>query len=217
MCGYMMKECSKCQNTFNLDEFHKSRKGKYGRVSVCKACRKLESQSRKKQKAKYDKTYRHNNKERIQKYQKYWKQKNKDKVLEYQRKYRDKYKDKVNAKAAKYMSKRLEGNITVKLAHNIRKRLYKAVKYNRRYSSITMLGCSIEHLKKYLEDKFYKHPDTGEMMTWKNYGKWHIDHIKPLISFNLTDENQLRQACHYTNLQPLWAKENISKGGNYDN
>ena len=58
----------------------------------------------------------------------------------------------------------------------------------------------------YLTTKFK--PD----MTWENYGQWHIDHIRPLSSFNLSDFSQLSTACHYTNLQPLWANENIRKG-----
>jgi hypothetical protein len=49
-------------------------------------------------------------------------------------------------------------------------------------------------------------------MSWGNYGQWHIDHIIPLSSFNLLEEQQFKIACHYTNLQPLWAKENLSKG-----
>lgn len=49
-------------------------------------------------------------------------------------------------------------------------------------------------------------------MSWTNYGDWHIDHIKPLASFDLTDRVQLLVACHFTNLQPLWAEENLKKG-----
>jgi len=49
-------------------------------------------------------------------------------------------------------------------------------------------------------------------MSWDNYGEWHIDHIKPLILFDLTKRSQMLKAVHYTNLQPLWANENISKG-----
>ena len=75
-------------------------------------------------------------------------------------------------------------------------------------SAVKDLGCSIDELKTYLESKF----QLG--MTWDNWSKdgWHIDHIKPLSSFDLTDKKQLLEACHYTNLQPLWATDNLSKG-----
>lgn len=55
-------------------------------------------------------------------------------------------------------------------------------------------------------------------MTWNNYSVngWHIDHIKPLNLFDLTDPNQLKEACHYTNLQPMWAKHNRSKSDFYE-
>jgi len=45
---------------------------------------------------------------------------------------------------------------------------------------------------------------------WSHSG-WHIDHIVPLAHFNLSDKEQLMKACHYTNLQPLWAEENFRK------
>jgi hypothetical protein len=74
-------------------------------------------------------------------------------------------------------------------------------------SAIKDLGCSPEELKSYLESKF----QPG--MTWDNYGRttWHIDHIKPLVGFDLTDRKQLLEACHYTNLQPIWAKDHSLK------
>ena len=76
-------------------------------------------------------------------------------------------------------------------------------------SATDNLGCSIEELKTYLESKF----KPG--MTWNNYGKygWHIDHIRPLSSFNLKNLEDFNTACHYTNLQPLWCHENYKKGG----
>jgi hypothetical protein len=52
-------------------------------------------------------------------------------------------------------------------------------------------------------------------MTWANHGEWHIDHIRPLASFDLRKEDHLVLAFHYTNLQPLWAQENLRKGARY--
>jgi len=49
-------------------------------------------------------------------------------------------------------------------------------------------------------------------MTWDNYGKWHVDHIFPVSKADLTNEEELKKVCNYGNLQPLWAKENMSKG-----
>jgi len=48
-------------------------------------------------------------------------------------------------------------------------------------------------------------------MSWDNHGEWHIDHKQPLASFDLTDPDQFRAAAHYSNMQPLWASENLSK------
>lgn len=71
----------------------------------------------------------------------------------------------------------------------------------------------LEQLKQHLESKFR----TG--MTWDNWtiDGWHIDHIKPLASFDLTDRKQLFEACNYTNLQPLWAIDNILKSDSVSN
>ncbi len=71
------------------------------------------------------------------------------------------------------------------------------------------LGCTIDELRVHLEALF------RPGMTWENWGDWHIDHVRPLASFNLTDRAQFLQACRYTNLQPLWAAENLKKGASY--
>lgn len=77
-------------------------------------------------------------------------------------------------------------------------------------SAVRDLGCSIAELRAHLEARF----KSG--MTWTNWGRlpgsWQIDHIRPLASFDLTDRDQLLEACHYTNLQPLWWQENLKKG-----
>lgn len=107
-----------------------------------------------------------------------------------------------------------QGNINYKIATNMRIRLLKALKNNQKIgSAIKDLGCSIGELKLYLEKQFYNNQDTAEPMSWDNYGMfgWHIDHIIPLSSFDLINREQFLKACHYTNLQPLWAKDNLSK------
>lgn len=89
---------------------------------------------------------------------------------------------------------------------NIRGRLQKCLKkkfWLKRSKFAEYIGCSQNELKVHLESKF------TEGMTWKNYGKWHIDHIKPMDS--ATCEEDLYKLCHYTNLQPLWAIDNIKK------
>lgn len=107
-----------------------------------------------------------------------------------------------------YEQKRIKDDLSFKLSKRIRSRVSKVVSKNIRLgSAIKDLGCSLEELKAYLESKFL----PG--MSWSNYGHkgWHIDHIKPLCSFDLTNPEQFKKACHYTNLQPLWWYENLSK------
>jgi hypothetical protein len=73
-------------------------------------------------------------------------------------------------------------------------------------STQILVGCTIEELWIHLEKQF----KPG--MTKENHGKWHVDHIKPCSSFDLTKASEQRECFHYTNLQPLWASENLSKG-----
>jgi len=75
--------------------------------------------------------------------------------------------------------------------------------------TINYVGLTKLEFKKYLEDKFL----PG--MTWDNYGKWHIDHIKPISKFNLTKEGELEKCFHYSNLQPLWAIDNLKKNNKF--
>ena len=65
--------------------------------------------------------------------------------------------------------------------------------------------CSTDELNKHLESLFQ------QGMSWDNYGEWHIDHIRPCASFDLTDFEQQKQCFHYSNLQPLWAADNFAK------
>lgn len=75
-------------------------------------------------------------------------------------------------------------------------------------SAVKDLGCTIEEFKSYIESLW----EPG--MTWENYGRmgWHLDHDKPLSSFNLTKKEEFLIACHFTNIKPMWALDNIKKG-----
>ncbi len=82
---------------------------------------------------------------------------------------------------------------------------------------INIVGCNLLELKEHLQKMFYDR-GNGEIMTWNNnsfYG-WHIDHIKPVFMFDLTDEEHRKECFHYTNMQPLWAEDNFEKGRKYE-
>ena len=111
-----------------------------------------------------------------------------------------------------HLRKKYIENSQYKLAKLLRNRIKIAIKNgSKKGSAIRDLGCSITDLKKWIESKF----KAG--MTWNNWTHkgWHLDHIRPLKSFDLTDLEQFKVAVHYTNLQPLWAKENQAKGAKY--
>jgi hypothetical protein len=72
-------------------------------------------------------------------------------------------------------------------------------------SKMRYLGCTPKELRKYLEHMFKKG------MSWDNIGEWHVDHVYPVSSFDLSTEAERHKAFHYTNLQPLWAKANVKK------
>lgn len=94
-----------------------------------------------------------------------------------------------------------------RLAKNLRSRLNQAVRGGfKAGSAVRDLGCSIDEFRAHIEAQFL----PG--MSWDNWGKWHIDHVLPLAWFDLTDRVQFLTAAHYTNMQPLWAVNNLSKG-----
>ena len=167
------------------------------------------------------KEYRKNNREKIKLYEKEWYQKNKKHKRAYDIKYKaervEHYKkvnrewrrnnrEKVNA----YLRNKRKNDINFIVFDRIRLRTLKVLKgVNKSKSTIKLLGCSPEELWKHLESKF----QPG--MTRENHGKWHIDHIRPCSSFDLTDATQQSKCFHYTNLQPLWAVDNLKKGAKY--
>jgi hypothetical protein len=102
---------------------------------------------------------------------------------------------------------RYSSDVAFKIKVLLRTRLNLAIKNrSKKGSAVSLLGCSINEFILYFEEKF----KVG--MDWSNWGEWHIDHIIPLALFDLGSIEQLQKACHYSNLQPLWAVENLGKG-----
>ena len=127
--------------------------------------------------------------------------------------YRKKYRKEHLEERRIYMNERYASDIQYKLSRIVRGRLWKVVSREQKVgSAVHDLGCTLEELKIHLENQF------EEGMTWDNWKPdgWHIDHIKPLSKFDLTDPVQFKEAVHYTNLQPLWWHDNISKGNKSD-
>lgn len=221
------KICKKCLIDKPVEDFYKSHKAKDGYRGSCKECvsktcklyydNNAEWVNEKNSKYRnlnprpytykpYDKNYYENNKENIKLNQERYKQKNIEIIKEKRRQYKQLNKEKI--RAAK--NKRLKTDINFKLRKSIRNRLQLALKHNyTKGLAFSNLGCSLSDLKLHIEKQF----KLG--MTWDNwrFNGWHLDHIKPLCSFDLTNPEQLKIATHYTNLQPLWAKENLSKNG----
>jgi hypothetical protein len=114
-----------------------------------------------------------------------------------------------------YVNARRESDPDFKLRMNLRHRVWNALQANEAGKSKSiqnLIGCPSDELRQHLETQF----TTG--MTWENYGKhgWHVDHIRPCASFDLADPEQQQQCFHYTNLQPLWAVDNIRKGAKWN-
>jgi hypothetical protein len=168
------------------------------------------------------KQYRKNNKEKYNKYMKIycsqWCENNKEKVLEKNKRFRENNKEKRNKYSKEYrennkeyyneyQNNRKKTDPLFKLRCNLSTRIYIVLKnknYIKSKRTLEMLGCDLHTAKAHLEKQFTKG------MTWDNQGKWHIDHIIPCTSAKT--EEELIKLFHYTNLQPLWAFDNLSKG-----
>ena len=119
-----------------------------------------------------------------------------------------KNKEKVALYRREYESKKKKEDVQYKLKCNLRSRLYSALKNNQKSgSAIKDLGCNIQELKSHIEVLF------KDGMSWKNWTNngWHIDHKKPLSSFNLSQREEFLKAVNFKNLQPMWATDNIIK------
>lgn len=139
-----------------------------------------------------------------------WKQANKEKVSDYNKEYNLRNRDVLNEKSCERNKQRRKIDPVFVLIRRERVRVYDALKGIRKSAKTeTLLGCSYQCFREYIESKFC------DGMTWQNIGLWHIDHIRPLCSFDLSDPEQQKQAFNYTNQQPLWSRDNLKKGARY--
>jgi hypothetical protein len=135
-----------------------------------------------------------------------WRLKNKERLKLVAQEYRQK-KDFYERKSL-YTKRRKQEDVQFRLSLALRSRVCSLIKNSAKADkTIPLLGCSISKLKNHLESTWQ------EGMSWKNYGRygWHIDHIKPCCTFNLSSEEDQRICFHYTNLRALWAKDNLSR------
>lgn len=114
-----------------------------------------------------------------------------------------------------YQRHRRKQDPQFKIANNLRRRMGEALRkgYGKKSGgTLELVGCSWAELKSHLESQF------TDGMSWENYGRtgWHVDHIKPCAFFDLTIDEQQKECFHYTNLQPLWAEDNIKKSDHYE-
>lgn len=185
-----MKICTTCKIKKHFIEFHKHKSQKDGFQKVCIICQK---------------EYVLKNREKVYGTRKIWTQNNRKKSRKYKTKWR--------LKNPNYHKNWLDSDIKNKITHNLRCRINVALKRKTKSKkTMELIGTSIENLWIHLEKSF----KPG--MNRENYGKWHIDHIRPCSSFDLSKPEEQSICFHYSNLSPLWAEENLKKGSklNYE-
>ena len=216
------KVCSKCSKEKNVCEFGKLKSSKDKLMYSCKECNNKKSVD-----------YRKNNPEKVLELTRNWTKKNPEWVYNRHKKYRlenpkklnelhrnwlnnnpEKRKEyRKNYKLRKHQQRKERRNVdpVFNLTNRMRCRISKYLKIlniTKKNKTFDIIGCSPQFLKEHLEGRF------TEGMTWDLLGQHiHIDHIIPLSSAN--SEEEIYKLCHYTNLQPLWAFDNLSKGKKY--
>jgi len=221
------KICYKCKEEKNICEFEPKKSSKTGHRYECRSCRKEYSKkywekvkekkdvldNRKKyyyenmDKIKHNiKKYYYENNEKIKERKKEYNEKNKEKNREYLKIWRKNNLKKTN----EYHNSRKKTDPLFKLSHIVRCRIYSFMKtknITKRNKTFEIIGCTPQELKEHIEKKF------TEGMCWEKIGEYiHIDHIIPLSSAKT--EEEIYNLCHYTNLQPLWAEDNLKKNKN---
>lgn len=190
------KKCSKCYKIKSLLEFYKQSLSKDTYYSWCKYCTK-----------KYKKQYRLKNKKILSYKDKIYQKNNLDKFRTNSAQFRKNHPGYYTIYNREYTSKRLKTDINFRLKFNLRSRIRKVLKgKNKSLNTMFLIGCEIDYLMFHIQEQFTRG------MNWDNYGAWHIDHKLPCAKFDLSKKSEQLKCFNYTNLQPLWAEDNIKKG-----
>ena len=214
------KVCTTCGKRKLIKYFYRNKNHPSGYNSQCKKCMSKYFINHKKEKRNYDKIYRIKNILKLKEKRNNYYQNNKQIILKHNKKWIKQHpnyekersqKRRTKNKALYRLNRRIierkrRKNIRYKILSNYRNKLYKTIKrQSKSLSTMFLIGCEIDYLMYHLQCQFKKG------MTWDNYGDWHIDHIKPCASFDLSKPSEQRKCFHYSNLQPLWAEENLKK------
>ena len=217
------KKCSKCgeEKPATPEYFAKHKQKKDGLYNYCKFCvNKINKEYYKNNRNKIieaSKKYCEENPDKKKQSNKKYRKKNKDKIIEYRKKnktktkvYNKKYyqenRQKLIENTIEYQKDKLKNDNTFYVWETIRQSLrssFKRMKWSKKTKTQDYLKCDWETFKKHIENQF------TDGMTWDNHGEWHYDHYYP-VSLAQTEED-MYIFNHYTNFQPLWAEDNLSK------
>lgn len=207
-----MKICTVCKIEKSTDDFFRTKKN--GLRGDCKICfnekRKLRYAHNKEKELVRNKIYREQNKEKIKTLRKTYAINNKDKVDLAKKKWVIENPEKRKQAASKYQRNRRQ-DIFYRLLDSFKTSFGLMLKKNKASAKLKVLNYDRETLMAHIESTW------TDGMSWENYGKngWHIDHIKPLSSFDINDPEEIKKAWALDNLQALWAFDNLSKSSNY--
>lgn len=212
------KICSKCKEEKEVCEFSKNISRKDGYHPQCKNCKNGWRLNNREHVLEYKKNYHKKNKDKLNEHTKNWRQSNpnyhknykegnKERLVKSNKNYREKNLEKILKYSIEYNKKKRHSDPFYNLTCNIRSRITTFLKLkniSKNNKTFEIVGCTQEFLKEHIEKQFTKG------MCWDLMGKHiHIDHIIPLSSAKT--EEEVYKLCHYTNLQPLWAEDNLKK------
>lgn len=186
------KKCYACSMELDKSMFHRCASKKDGLQSKCKSCAN-----------KIKKEWREKNPERVRDYNSKWQKENPDLVAAKSKRWYSKNKQKLAEKA----KHKLRTDPAYNLANRLRCRLRGILRdraFPRSGTTERLVGCSYDELVSHIEKQF------TDGMSWENMSEWHIDHVVPLASAK--NQEEMENLFHYSNLQPLWAYDNKSKG-----